>query len=112
MLHWQRLFPEEVVKAGAMATQGVIWGHESTQNTDINSACDNSAVCGIIKLCNMPSGTTLRKHYWKAHIEMQAKCLLVIYKRVHEEPLLNAFFPLRSFSLEITVGIIGHNHSV
>lgn len=61
----KRLFPKEVVKTGAMATQRVIWGHE-----------------------------------------------LVIHKGVHEEPFLNAFLPLRSFSLEVAVGVIGYDDSI
>lgn len=47
-----------------------------------------------------------------AQEEKQANCLLVIHKGEHEEPLLDAFLPLGSFSLEVAVGVIGYNHSV
>lgn len=48
----------------------------------------------------------------QAQVEKQADCLLVIHEGVHEEPLLDAFLPLRPFSLEVTVGVIGYDHSV
>lgn len=65
----------------------------------------------------MPSGTTLtlnRKNVKpaQAQLEEQADCLLVIHKGVHEESLLDAFLPLRSFSLKVTVGVIGYDHAV
>lgn len=36
----------------------------------------------------------------------------VIHKGEHEEPLLDAFLPLRSFSLEVAVCVIGYNYSI
>lgn len=48
----------------------------------------------------------------EAQVENQANCLLVIHKGEHEQPLLDAFLPLRSFSLEVTVGVIGYDHSI
>lgn len=47
----------------------------------------------------------------QAQVEKQANCLLVIHKGVHKEPLLDAFLPLGSLSLEVTVGVIGYDHS-
>lgn len=38
--------------------------------------------------------------------------LLVIHKGVHEQPLFNAFLPLRSFCLEVSVGVIGYDYSI
>lgn len=39
------------------------------------------------------------------------KCLLVINKRIHQQSLLDAFLPLRPFPLQVTVGVVGHDHS-
>lgn len=61
----QRVSPEEVVKAGAVATQRVIWRHE-----------------------------------------------FVIHKGVHKQPLLDAFLPLRFFSLEVPVGVIRYDYAI
>lgn len=47
-----------------------------------------------------------------AQEDKQVNCLLVIHKGVHEQPVLDAFLPLRFFSLEVTVGVVGYDHSV
>ncbi len=48
----------------------------------------------------------------QAQVEKQADCSLVIHEGVHEEPLFDAFLPLRPFSLEVTVRVIGYDHSI
>ena len=58
----------------------------------------------------------IKSYLWKGSPQTSRpqleKHLLVIHKGEHEQPLLDALLPLRPFSLEVTVGVIGHDHSL
>lgn len=65
---------------------------------------------------NWPSGTTLDSFQEAKTLPTSqintTNCLLVVHKGVHEKPLLDAFLPLGSFPLEVSVGVVGYDHSI
>lgn len=126
LLRGQRVFPQKVVQTGAMATQGVIRGHEPghtrthTQIMQIETV-DNAGVALMMFpwSCDISSGESLssERRWWNTRgsggdPENRTNCLLVIHKGVHEQPLLDAFLPLGPFPLEVPVRVVGDDHAV
>lgn len=87
-------FPQKVVQGGSMSSQRVIRRHKPTQkHCELNQ----------IGLSNNLIYAVKTKMQWH---------LLVIDERIHQKPLLYKTLPLRTFSLQISVSVVGNNDAV